>query len=77
MMKSPLTASVRIFQRMQWFHLSRQFIQKGLLTQEQEYGSLKVTAKGIDVLKSRETFMGMLQEENEKVRTLRPQTTGD
>jgi ATP-dependent DNA helicase RecQ len=47
----------------QWFHLSRQFIQKGLLYQDPEYGSLKVTRKGIEVLRGREKLMGILQEE--------------
>ncbi len=47
----------------QWFHLSRQFIQKGLLYQDPEYGSLKVTPKGIEVLRGREKLMGILQEE--------------
>lgn len=47
----------------QWFHLSRQFIQKGLLHQDPEYGSLKVTQKGIEVLRGRQAFMGLLKEE--------------
>ncbi|MCP4214929.1 MAG: DNA helicase RecQ [bacterium] len=47
----------------QWFHLSRQFIQKGLLLQDTEYGSLKVTQKGIDVLRGREKALGFLEEE--------------
>lgn len=47
----------------QWFHLSRQFIQKGLLHQDPEYGGLKVNPKGIEVLRGREKLMGILQEE--------------
>jgi ATP-dependent DNA helicase RecQ len=47
----------------QWFLLSRQFIQKGLLVQDREYGSLKLTPRGYDVLQGREKFMGILKEE--------------
>jgi ATP-dependent DNA helicase RecQ len=50
----------------QWFHLSRQFIQKGLLVQDQEYGSLKITPKGLEILKGREILMGLLEEEPEE-----------
>lgn len=49
----------------QWFHLSRQFIQKGLLTQDLDYGSLKITARGYEVLRGERTVTGMLQEEIE------------
>ncbi|MCP4152634.1 MAG: DNA helicase RecQ [bacterium] len=49
----------------QWLHLSRQFIQKGLLLQDQEYGSLKVTQKGLDVLKG-QTLMGIFHEDDVK-----------
>ncbi len=61
----------------QWSHLSRQFIQKGLLHQDPEYGSLKVTPKGIEVLRGRETLMGILQEETrrETVKKARVKTT--
>ncbi|MCP5045712.1 MAG: DNA helicase RecQ [bacterium] len=52
--------------KQQWFHLSRQFIQKGLLVQDQEYGSLKVTPKGAKWINGRETLMGILQEEEQK-----------
>lgn len=47
----------------QWFLLSRQFIHKGLLVQEQEYGSLKLTPKGYEVLRGKETVMGILRAE--------------
>lgn len=61
----------------QWSHLSRQFIQKGLLHQDQEYGSLKVTPKGIEVLRGRETLMGILQEDSrrESVKKAKVKTT--
>jgi len=44
----------------QWTFLSRQFIQKGLLTQDLQYGSLKLTQQGVRVLRGHETVMGML-----------------
>jgi ATP-dependent DNA helicase RecQ len=47
----------------QWFLLSRQFIQKGLLTQDPNYGSLKLTMKGYDVLRGHQTVQGILAEE--------------
>ncbi|HLP48796.1 MAG TPA: DNA helicase RecQ [Candidatus Kapabacteria bacterium] len=54
------------FSKNQWFHLSRQFIQKGLLTQDPEYGSLKLVPNGYEVLRGREKFMGLLREEEEQ-----------
>jgi len=61
----------------QWSHLSRQFIQKGLLHQDQEYGSLKVTPKGIEVLRGRETLMGIIREDErrETVKAAKIKTT--
>jgi ATP-dependent DNA helicase RecQ len=47
----------------QWFLLSRQFIQKGLLFQDQDYGSLKLTPKGETVLNGKEKVMGIFKEE--------------
>jgi ATP-dependent DNA helicase RecQ len=49
--------------RRQWFLLSRQFIQKGLLFQDQEYGSLKLTPRGEAVLNGKEKVMGIFKEE--------------
>jgi len=49
--------------RRQWFLLSRQFIQKGLLFQDQDYGSLKLTPKGEAVLNGKEKVMGIFKEE--------------
>jgi ATP-dependent DNA helicase RecQ len=48
----------------QWLKLSRQFINKGLLTQDTEFGGLKLTADGWAVLKAEQTVMGRLEEEN-------------
>ncbi|MBW1800152.1 MAG: DNA helicase RecQ [Deltaproteobacteria bacterium] len=51
------------YSRKQWFRLSRQFIQKGLLVQDLEFGSLKLTDKAWRVLKGGEKVLGMLQAE--------------
>jgi ATP-dependent DNA helicase RecQ len=45
----------------QWRHLSRQFIQKGLLSYEYEHGSLKLTPKAWEVLRAKENIMGRLE----------------
>jgi len=45
----------------QWRHLSRQFIQKGLLSYEYEHGSLKLTPKAWEVLRAKENVMGRLE----------------
>lgn len=47
----------------EWLQLSRQIIQKGFLTQDLEYGSLKLTRKGNEVLKNNQQIMGRLAEE--------------
>jgi ATP-dependent DNA helicase RecQ len=49
--------------RQQWLHLGRQLVQKGLLAQDERYGSLKLTPKAYQVLKDREIILGVLQEE--------------
>ncbi len=54
------------FSRKQWLHLSHQLVQKGLLTQDPEYGSLKITDQGMDVLMGRAPFMGIILEDLEK-----------
>ena len=46
----------------QWRHLSRQFIQKGLLSHEYEHGSLKLTPKAWEFLRAKDTVMGRLEE---------------
>ncbi|MDO9584859.1 MAG: HRDC domain-containing protein, partial [Syntrophales bacterium] len=45
-----------------WRHISRQFIQKGLIVQELKHGSLKLTPKAWDVLRGKEKVMGRLEE---------------
>lgn len=51
------------FSKAQWLHLARQFLQTGLLTQDLEYGSLKLTPKAYEVLRGNEKFLGAVQEE--------------
>jgi ATP-dependent DNA helicase RecQ len=46
----------------QWRHLSRQFLQRGLLIQETEHGALRLTPKAWEVMKGRETVRGRLEE---------------
>ena len=50
------------FSKKQWFHLSRQFIQKGLMAQDMEFGSLSLTDKAWGVLKREDKVFGRLQE---------------
>jgi len=50
----------------QWVHLSRQFINKGLLLQDTEFGGLKLTEKAWMVLKGKETVMGRVEKEEKK-----------
>ena len=47
----------------QWLHISRQLIQRGLLLQDDQYGSLKLTPKGIDLLRGADKFLGVLEVE--------------
>jgi len=51
------------FSKKQWFHLSRQFIQKGLMAQDMEFGGLSLTAKAWGVLRGEEEVFGLLYEE--------------
>jgi len=52
----------------QWRHLSRQFIQKGLLIYEYEHGSLKLTPKAWEVLRAKESVMGRVEAEKKEGR---------
>jgi ATP-dependent DNA helicase RecQ len=51
-----------LYSARQWRHLSRQFIQKGLLIYQYEHGSLKLTPKAWEVLRTKEIVMGRLEE---------------
>ncbi len=55
----------------QWMHISRQLVEKGLLNQEPAYRVLSVTAKGLDMLKSREQVKGQINEAQKKERGAR------
>jgi len=46
----------------QWMHIARQLVEKGLLEQEPAYHVLSVTAKGLEMLKSREQVKGQINE---------------
>ena len=49
------------YSKKQWFHLSRQFLQKGLMTQDAQYGSLKLTPKAWEVFRGREKVVGKIE----------------
>ena len=48
--------------KQQWFHLSRQFIQKELLVQDMQFGGLALTKKAWDVMLSEILFHGKIEE---------------
>lgn len=50
------------YSKKQWLQLSRQFLHKGLIAQDMEFGSLKLTAKGWDVLKGDLEIWGELEQ---------------
>lgn len=50
------------FNKKQWMTLARQLIQKGLLSQEETYGGLRLTHKAADVLKGNVPFFALLQQ---------------
>ncbi|NQT64317.1 MAG: DNA helicase RecQ [Candidatus Marinimicrobia bacterium] len=54
------------FSKTEWFYLSRQFVQKGLLIQDMEHGSLKLTAKAWEVLRGNQNISARLEERQEK-----------
>jgi len=51
------------YSKKQWQQLSRQLLHKGLLIQDMEFGSLKLTDKGWEVLKGQLTVWGQLGQE--------------
>lgn len=48
------------YSKKEWLNISRQFVLKELLVQDMEFGSLKVTEKGYDVLKGLKAVTGYL-----------------
>ncbi len=49
------------YSKKQWQQLARQFLHKGLMMQDMEFGSLKLTARGWDVLKGNLKIWGTLE----------------
>ena len=49
--------------RKQWMQISRQLVQKGLLSQDDVYGVLELTPKAYTLLKNKEPVLGVVQEE--------------
>ena len=50
------------YNKKQWMTLARQLIQKGLISQEEQFGGLKLTQKAGDVLKGKAPFYALLQQ---------------
>jgi ATP-dependent DNA helicase RecQ len=48
------------YSKQEWFHLSRQLLQKELMSQDMEHGSLKLTPKAWEVLRGKELFLGKI-----------------
>ncbi len=53
------------YSKKQWFFLSRSFVQKGLLVQDMQHGSLKLTEKAWDVLRGNQSISAKLEPEQE------------
>ncbi len=53
----------------QWMHISRQLVERGLLNQDPAYRVLSVTAKGSEMLKSREQVKGQINEAKKSERS--------
>jgi ATP-dependent DNA helicase RecQ len=51
------------YSKKQWQQMSRQFLHQGLMAQDMEFGGLKLTGKGWEVLKGRQKVQGRLDEE--------------
>ena len=51
------------YSKKQWFQLSRQFLHKGLIVQDPEFGSLKLTDQAWNVLKNKHRVLGRLKED--------------
>ncbi len=60
----------------QWRHLFRQFVQKGLLVQEWEHGTLQLTGKAWEVLRGNDAVLGRLEEER-LIRKRREEEAGE
>ena len=51
------------FSRKQWMHMARQFMSKGLLTQDMDYGGLSLAAKAYDVFKGEKVLIRRVLED--------------
>ncbi|MEW6378641.1 MAG: DNA helicase RecQ [bacterium] len=51
------------YSKRQWFNLARQFIQQGLMVQDMEFGSLKLTGKTYEVFQGTEKVMGRIEQQ--------------
>jgi len=60
------------YSKKQWFHLSRQFIRKGLLNQDMEFGGLRLTNQAWNILKGEEKILGLVEEEWLESRSKKP-----
>lgn len=50
------------YSKKQWMVLSRQLLQKGLLSQDEQFGGLRLTKQAADVLKGNAPFFALLQQ---------------
>ncbi len=50
------------YSKEQWLHLSHQFLVKNIIRKDYEYGSLKVTEEGREVLQSKKKVFGKIKE---------------
>ena len=50
------------YSKEQWLHLSHQFLVKNIIRKDYEYGSLKVTEEGREVLRSKKKVFGKIKE---------------
>jgi ATP-dependent DNA helicase RecQ len=50
------------FSKKQWMTLSRQMIRKGLLSQDEQFGGLKLTQQAGEILKGKAPFFALLQQ---------------
>jgi ATP-dependent DNA helicase RecQ len=61
------------YSKKQWQQLSRQFLHQGLMVQDMEFGSLKLSTKGWDVLKGELEIWGQLDQKVDSAPTV-PET---
>ena len=51
------------YSKKQWFQMSRQFLRKGLMTQDMQYGSLMLSDKAYEIFRGEGLVFGILEEE--------------